>query len=215
MEEITKVCNKCGVRKALDKFQKQERGLYGRRSDCTECRNKYRRERRNAHPELAQKHREKNLAYYYDNKERVLERVKEYAHRPDVRPKVLEQAKQRWHKRSQKERDEYNEKRLDEYHARYGTDEEYTEKRKQTQRHNAKIQKFKRRGAPGSHTRREWEELKKKQGYKCLRCGEVKQLSRDHVIPIEKGGSSDISNIQGLCRSCNSKKHTKTIDYRK
>lgn len=72
-------------------------------------------------------------------------------------------------------------------------------------------------GNGGSHTAAEWKAIKKSQGYTCLACGlkepEIK-LTVDHVIPLDKGGSNDASNIQGLCKSCNSKKHTRVIDYR-
>jgi 5-methylcytosine-specific restriction endonuclease McrA len=65
------------------------------------------------------------------------------------------------------------------------------------------------RGAKGSYTFQEWLEVKKKHDFCCARCGrhesEVK-LTRDHIIPITKGGSNYISNIQPLCGPCNSRK---------
>lgn len=70
----------------------------------------------------------------------------------------------------------------------------------------------------GSHSLEEWMKLKKLHLNRCLSCNKSEpeiKLSRDHVIPLSKGGSDFISNIQPLCRSCNSKKHDKTIDYRK
>ena len=50
---------------------------------------------------------------------------------------------------------------------------------------------------------------------KCLNCGEFYDiLEIDHVNPISKGGTNYITNIQPLCRLCNSSKYTKSIDYR-
>lgn len=67
----------------------------------------------------------------------------------------------------------------------------------------------------GTYTLDEWTELCASYGNKCLCCGTVtEQLAVDHVIPIIKGGSSDISNLQPLCLSCNSSKSSKVIDYR-
>jgi 5-methylcytosine-specific restriction endonuclease McrA len=52
-------------------------------------------------------------------------------------------------------------------------------------------------------------------GKKCLRCGSDKKISLDHIVPVFNGGANEIENLQPLCKSCNSKKGTNTIDYRK
>lgn len=66
----------------------------------------------------------------------------------------------------------------------------------------------------GSYTQEEWQALCGYYGNKCLACGGQDPLTVDHVIPISKGGSNDISNIQPLCKRCNDIKYDKTTDYR-
>jgi 5-methylcytosine-specific restriction endonuclease McrA len=45
--------------------------------------------------------------------------------------------------------------------------------------------------------------------YQCKSCGKTNQqttLNIDHIIPLAKGGSNDISNLQTLCQDCNQQK---------
>jgi len=69
--------------------------------------------------------------------------------------------------------------------------------------------------AGGSYTAAEWKALVEHYRGKCLCCGrdDVK-LTADHVVPVTKGGTSNIDNIQPLCGSCNSRKGDKATDYR-
>jgi 5-methylcytosine-specific restriction endonuclease McrA len=48
-------------------------------------------------------------------------------------------------------------------------------------------------------------------GGACMRCGSKEQLHFDHVIPVAKGGSNDLQNIQILCAPCNLKKSDKIV----
>jgi 5-methylcytosine-specific restriction endonuclease McrA len=67
----------------------------------------------------------------------------------------------------------------------------------------------------GEYTQREWETLCALYDHRCLCCGKQGDLTVDHVIPLSKGGSNSIENIQPLCHSCNSSKRIKTTDYRR
>jgi len=46
---------------------------------------------------------------------------------------------------------------------------------------------------------------------KCGHCGAMTNLSVDHVVPVKKGGTDDLHNLQCLCRSCNSRKRDRFI----
>lgn len=49
--------------------------------------------------------------------------------------------------------------------------------------------------------------------YKCAYCGQkTKDITCDHIIPLTRGGLNKIENLVPCCKSCNSKKHTKTGD---
>jgi 5-methylcytosine-specific restriction endonuclease McrA len=75
-----------------------------------------------------------------------------------------------------------------------------------------------RRHVPGSHTLTEWQALKAQYSYRCLCCGKAEpliKLTEDHVIPVTKGGSNAIDNLQPLCGPCNSAKgNRRSTDYR-
>ena len=73
------------------------------------------------------------------------------------------------------------------------------------------------------HSLSDWESLKLKWNHCCAICGmqepftgqTFQRLTEDHIVPLSKGGSNDISNIQPLCALCNSKKSNKVNFPRK
>lgn len=68
----------------------------------------------------------------------------------------------------------------------------------------------------GSHTLLEWQNVKAIFNWTCPSCYKTEpeiKLEADHIVPISKGGSDNIENIQPLCRSCNASKSAKTIRY--
>lgn len=76
-------------------------------------------------------------------------------------------------------------------------------------RHRVRLQK-----AVGSHTLKQWLAKIELYGWRCFYCKRklsLKNVSKDHAIPISRNGSDFISNILPSCGFCNSKKGNKTV----
>src|SRR5699024_412765 len=46
-------------------------------------------------------------------------------------------------------------------------------------------------------------------GWACCPCGATNYLTLDHIFPWSRGGQDIASNLQTMCRSCNSRKGNK------
>ena len=85
----------------------------------------------------------------------------------------------------------------------------------------AKLEKIHRRRSakenaltPLSHliTDRWISDLFSKYDNRCVYCGEVSQMTLDHVVPISRGGKHEALNLVPACHLCNSVKRNKLVD---
>jgi 5-methylcytosine-specific restriction endonuclease McrA len=79
-------------------------------------------------------------------------------------------------------------------------------------RNYLRVSRHKRRAATsGEHfTFAEWEALLLQHAGCCAYCGSTERIEADHRIPLDRGGSNEISNILPACRHCNRRKHRRT-----
>jgi 5-methylcytosine-specific restriction endonuclease McrA len=177
-----------------------------------------RNQRRNRTPEAAEAERARERDYR-----------KEHHRKPDVlmaRRARVRETMRRWRaKQSQEKREEIKAKQREGMRGYYHRPEVKAQRKMYRARpevraaHAARVQKRRSQLAAlvGSYTGREWLDLVAKFDHWCLCCHkrepEIK-LTADHVVPVVRGGTNYISNIQPLCQPCNSTKHDKTIDFR-
>lgn len=57
-----------------------------------------------------------------------------------------------------------------------------------------------------THTKEQWLILIQELGGVCAKCLSTGPLQKDHIVPIYRGGSDSINNLQPLCSSCNASK---------
>ena len=193
-EIVTKKCSKCHENKPLDDFYFNKRLMYERSNICKECAKAKTRKWSKDNKEL-----KKQL----DKKYRQAHPEKYRAYRAKWKKNNYEQAKEcalNWW-RNNKEISKVN---LNLW--RKNNPEKY--------KVQSALRRARSESAEGSFTTKEWIDLCNKYHNKCLACGRKVKLTIDHIVPISKGGSHYIENIQPLCGSCNSSKLNKVIDYR-
>ncbi len=193
---LGKTCKRCRVWKLFEEFYKNRSRADGLNEYCKPCWSVLSNESRQRHLEARRKKaREWARETYPEKREERLQRARDwYAKSGGVD----------WHRQWRADNpDRVRALRK----ARYLAD---PQKRLAESKHRLAM----RRGAEGSHTQAEWEALCDACGGVCLACGEAKPLTRDHVIPLTKGGGDGIDNIQPLCMTCNARKNDRATDYR-
>ena len=63
----------------------------------------------------------------------------------------------------------------------------------------------------GAYNNRWWKAQARRRkdvdNWQCVRCGSRHRLEVHHVTPVEQGGSSDLANLETLCRTCHIDHH--------
>lgn len=161
----------------------------------------YMRERRAKNPEFynakTQVWREKNKdhlraydhAKYRDDIEKSRAESRAYYHRNSAT--MREQSRQ-WHANN---REKATELTRAWYVANPGKEAEFRQRRR------ARLH-----GAEGSFTADDIAAIRAIQKERCACCKKKKALAIDHIQAISRGGSNNPSNLQLLCKSCNSSK---------
>jgi len=204
-----KKCTKCGETKPLESFYRQKGCKDGRRPECKKCSD----ERINQyHIKNTEKRSRQHHERYLARKEEVLRYSRERFQK--LKAHIYEVCKAY--------RDN-NQEQFKERHKKYYAKnrEKILETNKKYYR-NHKDQTFKRFlkrkallfGTGGELTEQDWQEVLQRYGNLCLMCGTKENITRDHVIPISRGGRNDKYNIQPLCGKCNRVKWTNSWDFR-
>ena len=47
----------------------------------------------------------------------------------------------------------------------------------------------------GTHTKKQWEDLKLEFNYRCVCCGLKRHIDKDHILSLYLGGSDGIDNL--------------------
>jgi len=183
---LSKRCTKCKEVKAVSEFYRCSKNGDGLKCRCKDCRAEYARGYMATY----------NPAYYKVHREEIKVAANRYYEENTeqvcerMRDYCRENAEEnrrrsaQWQRNNREQRNEY-----------------------------CRNRRARRRSNGGSHTVEEWLALCDAYDGKCARCGAEKQ-TLDHIVPVLLGGSNDIENIQPLCRSCNSSKGAKVLDYR-
>ena len=194
-----KHCTKCNQDKPRNKFAKNKRSRDGLQSTCDACRHAHYRELRND-PVWVEMTRQRARERYHNDPE----------YRASMRASSNRYDQNQW-----RNNPEYRRRKIDWKTNALRTKDHWKAKEKTWRRVANHIRRSRKTGVGGSFTAEQWRRLCEYYDHRCVCCdNRFQRLTVDHVIPLSKGGTNYIQNIQPLCRSCNSRKHDKEIDYR-
>jgi len=162
------------------------------------------------------------------NRDKTREYAREYYHRPEIKARREANREERlkhqqeYHQRPEikarrREYEKNNSDKIKRQRKKYQKKYYQTPRGREVRRNSQMKHKSLKRNTQGHHTAKEEEFLKKMSGGFCSGFNRlphyvgIENLTIDHIIPLIKSGSDNVSNLQVLCRSCNASKREKII----
>ena len=229
-----KTCSHCKQEKAVSEFYKRAKSKDGLKSRCKECCKLFPSNSREAKAIVAKRWRENNPAKHLASvakwRQNNPEKHAGYTRRWRKANPIITVKIARLTDEEKKARDKVTQR------AHYDTNKDAVVARnnKWNKANRAKVNTARRKwnaenpeavrvekhtrrarltGNGGSYTANEWQALLEHCDYICQCCGEEKDLTVDHIIPVTLGGTSNIDNLQPLCQPCNSSKGAKIFNF--
>lgn len=191
--EGLRFCNDCSTTKSVTEFAS---------SRCAPCKREYSKQRAKI-PEVKARKAEVSRVYVRSAEGKELDKKRRKQYYIENREQILANEKA---KNADPERKKLQAERYKRWVA--NNPDKYHE--------GKRLRRAIERQAEGSFTEAEWRTIRDHYG-RCVNpeCKDPSaELTRDHVVPLAKGGTDYIWNIQPLCKSCNCIKHARYADYR-
>jgi 5-methylcytosine-specific restriction endonuclease McrA len=188
----SKVCSVCKEEKNLSEYYKKPGGKFGLNARCKPCHTE-------ATMTWAKENTEATMAirkrYNSVHKEKIADSWSEYY---DKNKKKISEKKHIYRASNVEKRAEYQ-KNWNKQNPEKGV--EYAHRRRLRQL-DGDIRQF---------TNKDWEYLLRMFRNSCAYCGSKGKLTKDHVVPVSRGGRHSVGNIVPACGPCNFSKHDRLI----
>lgn len=151
-----------------------------------------------------------------DNKEKNLEYDKRRKKQWYIKNKKhFLECVSRWHKKNPNKYRLENREKVNAYMSLYKKHWAKTEKGKMVKQRGNIARRTRNNNIINTLILQEWLDILKEYNYRCAYCGvgfgDNILPTKDHIIPISKGGNNIKENVVPACQSCNSKKNNKII----
>lgn len=220
------MCKSCYRRHRRQLNPERERAAARRRRAAR--REQYRAAARRRHAIDPQRRRNRDRQRYANDKRAVLKRNRQWRHQHihQVRARDRERSRRRYDRAKAREYRQHWLKRHPDYFRNYSRTHskevcervaQWRKRNPETMREYGRAWQQRRRArrlcALGLFSASDWKTLLKRHGHKCYYCGvESFRLTQDHKVPLSRGGAHSALNIVPACRSCNSKKGTRSAE---